>query len=528
MWDGSVFSKRVVVRNAAILGCALLPTAVLADEVTLKSADGTVNLVGEFVEFKDDNYVIRTALGELRISAARVRCEGAACPTFEVADSDMSIAGSDTIGVGLMPLLMSGFASYLSAEATITSANEGDIVAEFIGDGGFGEELGAYRVSSTRTSDAFDALIRNEADIGMASRRILPVEARALRDAGAGNMISPDQEHILAVDSLIVIANPNNPVNSLTFDELRGVYSGVITNWSQVGGADAPITVVNRDPGSGTRGAFESSVFGDAEPASSSSFVVVDDNNSVAATVNRDQNAIGYVGFAFQRGAKPITLTNECGLTTTPDDFSAKTEEYDLQRRLYLYTRGDLENEAASTFLDYALSEDADGVIAKAGFIDLGIQVREQGPDSERAEAMQAAEADAYESGFINEMLEEMSNFDRLSTTFRFRTGASRLDERGVLDLERLARFLETKPEGTAIKMVGFTDDVGAFDSNRNLSIDRAQSVMQQLQDLAGDRLANIDMSSTGYGAIAPVGCNVTEKGRATNRRVEVWISKDT
>ena len=84
-------------RALVLVGAGMFPMSVLADEVTLKSADGTVNLVGEFIEFADDNYVIRTGLGDLRIAASRVRCEGAACPSFETATADIQIAGSDTV-----------------------------------------------------------------------------------------------------------------------------------------------------------------------------------------------------------------------------------------------------------------------------------------------------------------------------------------------------------------------------------------------------------------------------------------------
>ena len=90
----------------AVALAGALPLAAQSNEVALKSADGTVNLTGEFIEFKDDSYVIRTALGDLRISASRVRCEGAACPTFETATADVKLAGSDTVGLGLLPLLM--------------------------------------------------------------------------------------------------------------------------------------------------------------------------------------------------------------------------------------------------------------------------------------------------------------------------------------------------------------------------------------------------------------------------------------
>lgn len=517
--------KKSAMQALVVVAAGTLPMSVLADEVTLKSADGTVNLVGEFVEFADNNYVIRTGLGDLRIAASRVRCEGDACPTFDIVDADVLIAGSDTVGLGMMPLLISGYANHLNAEASVVATStEGQVLANFIGDGGFGDDIGSYLVTSTSSGDAFKTLMDGTASVGMSSRRIRPAEARALRDTGAGNMINPSQEHIIAVDSLVVITHPENPVQRLTMAQLQGVYNGTITNWSEVGGNDAPINVVGRQDGSGTRAVFEDRVFGDAEATLVASATITDDNNAMASAVNNDVNALGFVGYAFQRGAKALTLVNECGISMTPDAFSAKTEEYALQRRLYLYNRGDSIDAASQEFVDYAVSDDADGVIAKAGFIDLGIKRRAQALDSDRARALLSTEVDVYEGNVMREMLGAMVDYDRLSTTFRFGTGSSRLDERGVLDMARLAKFIENMPEGTKVQFVGFTDSIGAFDSNRNLSQDRAAQVMQELVTYAGDRVANIDLSASGYGPISPSACNVAENGRAINRRVEVWI----
>ena len=362
----------------------------------------------------------------------------------------------------------------------------------------------------------------------MASRRIKPEEARALKEAGAGNMVSPEQEHIIAIDSLVIITNPENPVKEITKEQLAGIYSGQITNWSEIGGEDLPIKVIQRQSGSGTRSVFEEAIFGENKPATAApSEVVADDNNVAAQMVNEDPGAIGFVGYAFQRGAKPLSLINECGMVTEPDSFSAKVEEYTLQRRLYVYNRADNYPQAAQDFIDYAMSEDADEVIAKSGFIDLGIKRKTQDMTGPRARMLLDPTVDAYEGGVMREMLAEMVNYDRLSTTFRFRTGVSKLDERGQLDMERLANYLEKMPEGTKVMFVGFTDDVGAFDSNRSLSLARAQQVAGQLQDVAGDRVAGIEFASAGFGEVAPATCNLSEQGRAVNRRVEVWIEAD-
>ena len=502
-----------------------IPMSVLADEVTLKSADGTVNLVGEFIDFADDNYVIRTGLGDLRIAASRVRCEGDACPTFETASADVQIAGSDTVGLGMMPLLISGYASHLNAEASVVATEtEGQILANFVGDGGFGEEMGSYLVTSTSSGDAFKTLLDGSAQVGMSSRRIRPAEARSLRDSGAGNMVSPSQEHVIAVDSLVVITHPDNPIKELSLEQLRAVYAGQITNWSELGGDDAPITMISRQDGSGTRAVFESRIFDGLEASLVETALIAEDNSEMAAMVNDDLNALGFVGYAFQRGAKALSLVNECGITMTPDAFSAKTEEYALQRRLYLYNRSDALDASAQDFIDYSVSNAADGVIAKAGFIDLGISRREQSMDGARARMLLDPEADQYEAGIMREMLSEMVDYDRLSTTFRFSTGSSRLDERGRLDMARLAEFLETQPEGTKVKLVGFTDAIGAFDSNRALSETRAAEVLAELQSFAGDRIGGIEFASSGFGEVAPSACNENENGQAINRRVEVWI----
>lgn len=522
---GRLATKSKLVSTLALGAALMVPVASQAAEVTLRSADGTVNLVGEFIEFTDNNYVIRTGLGDLRISASRVRCEGEGCPDFGADSADLRIAGSDTVGDGVMPLLLSGYAGFLGAEVTQTATGtSGQFLAEMIGDEGFGDPMGSYLITSTGSSDAFRTLLDGTAEIGMASRRIRPAEARALRDDNAGNMIDPNQEHIIAVDSLVVITHPDNPVQSITMDQLRAIYSGAITNWAEVGGNDAPINVFTRDQDSGTRGVFDTGVFGEEVPRLPETSQIAPDSNQMAASINADVNAIGFVGYAFQRGASALTLVNNCGISMVPDAFSARTEEYALQRFLYLYTREDTNDQATTDFVNYAKSNQADIVIAKAGFIDLGIDRRTQPLDGDRARQLLDPSVDAYEGGIMREMLSEMVDYDRLSTTFRFRTGSQELNPRGRLNLARLADYLETQPQGTEVLFVGFTDDVGAFDSNRTLSIGRANQVMAEMRNFAGDRLNGVTMASAGFGEIAPSACNTSDNERQINRRVEVWI----
>jgi len=509
-----------VIQSSAFLEQVVAPSFVVAGEVTLKSTDGTINVTGELVEVVDDAYIIQTALGDLRISASRVLCEGESCPQFDDVTADVTIAGSDSIGLGMMPLLMNGYAGTLDADVEQVNTAEGQALSTLIGDGGFGDEIGAFLVSATDDNNAFEALLDGSATIGMSSRRITKDEARALRAAGAGSMIDPNQERIIAVDSMVVVTHESNSVTQLSKEQLQGIFSGQITNWSEVGGDDHVINVIAHEAGSASSEFFMSYLFDEERPDFLPQGIAKDDQ-TLSNVLYSDKHAIGYLGYAFQRGAKPLTLVNECGIATRPDAFSAKTEEYTLNRRMYLYSRADTADANSQAFLDFVVSEAADGVIGKSGFIDLGIQSRSPSL---------AAEAARYDAGFegevMREMLTAMENNDRLSTTFRFRTGSSKIDERGKLDMARLVEYLAAAPAGTTATFVGFTDDVGAFEANRNLSIGRAASVAEEVVQLAGNQLDHIEFASLGYGEIAPSACNVTERGRGINRRVEVWISE--
>ncbi|MEL6171389.1 MAG: hypothetical protein AAFR02_05170, partial [Pseudomonadota bacterium] len=75
----------------------LFSTAAVANDVSLKSADGTVNINGEFIALEEGVYIIRTALGDMRVSAARVRCEGPGCPSLETTTADVTIVAEPAI-----------------------------------------------------------------------------------------------------------------------------------------------------------------------------------------------------------------------------------------------------------------------------------------------------------------------------------------------------------------------------------------------------------------------------------------------
>ncbi len=516
--------KRNSILALLLASSALVPSALTAQEVTLTSNDGSINIVGDFVDLVDDYYIIESALGQLRVEAGRVKCNGDACPKTDVPASDVVAVGSETIGVGLMPFLIDGFATAQDGVIESQTKNGNVMTSNLVGDGGFGDPIGTFSVSSSTSIDAFSGLRDENVKLGMSSRRILPAEARQLRNFGAGNMIDVSQEHVVAVDSISVVVNQNNPVDTISLEDLDRIYSGGITNWSEIGGPNAPIQVFTRENGSGAESVFSERVFELSGRAISANAVEQTSSEAMASAVRENANAIGFVASAFERGTKPLSLAESCGLTHSPTAFNAKTEEYPLQRRLYLYNRADNVDPTTQAFIDYSLSGAADELIAKSGLVNLSVSKVPQNLQNGRMRAVLENAVDPFEFRLARDMLLEMFEWDRLSTTFRFASGSSRLDGKGQADLERLIDFLKTQPAGTQVSVVGFTDADGAFGSNQELSLGRAQQVANELLAAGGSELANIEVSVKGYGELSPSACNDSLEGKRINRRVEIWM----
>lgn len=519
--SSNFFNSAAVCLVSVVMGLSAVTAQ--ADVVKLIGNKGNINLEGNLIKFEDGTYTVDTGLGMLRISSNDVTCEGAACPQAGPIGGELTVVGSETLGQGLMPFLIEGYAVERGGVIDTQRNVDGFTVSEIVGDSGFGDPIGTFRVASTSSGDAFSGLRNPDVKIGMSSRRILPAEARQLRNFGAGNLIDVKQEHVVAVDSISVIVHPDNPIKEISLANLDLVFSGRITNWAELGGANAPIVIYGRDKATGTGSVFAERVFSKSGRGIAASIRVVDSNVSMSAAVRADISAIGYVGSAFERGTRALTLIGSCGVTSEPSAFGAKTEEYPLQRRLYLYNRAEVDP-TTQDFLGYVTSQAADSVIAKSGLINLAISRVRQDEGNGRVRSVLQNAVDPFEFQLAREMLLEMFEWDRLSTTFRFASGSARLDGKGQEDLTRLIDYLKTQPPGTEVSLVGFTDGDGAFGSNQELSVVRAQQVAQELINAGGEDLRNVTVVVKGFGELSPSACNDTLEGKRINRRVEIWM----
>jgi phosphate transport system substrate-binding protein len=167
-----------------------------------------------------------------------------------------------------------------------------------------------------------------------------------------------------AFDGIAVVVHPSNQVADLTMEDLLKIYSGEITNWSEVGGVDSNIVVVSREGASGTRGAFEE-LIGLDEVGLVESATVVEGNGNVQASVAGNENAIGYVSFSFiDETVKALTLE---GVEANAEN--AKAGSYLLSRPFLLTYKPETLSDVTKAFLEYVVTSDAQVFVEDHGGI---------------------------------------------------------------------------------------------------------------------------------------------------------------
>jgi len=239
----------------------------------------------------------------------------------------------------------------------------------------------AYRVVEPQVSIAVTgggsgtgiaALINGTVDIANASR---PMKENEVEEAMA-NGVEP-VEHIVAVDALAVIVHPDNPVAALSIKQLSDIFAGRITNWSDVGGRDAPITVVSRETNSGTHVYFLEEVVrqGDGERTDifAPQTLLMPSSVGITSEVRRNPNAIGYdgLGYVDPDHERILAVARDAqGSFVVPSVETAADGSYPLSRPLFMYTNGQPAGVLAK-YLDWILGPAGQEIVADLGFVPL-------------------------------------------------------------------------------------------------------------------------------------------------------------
>lgn len=210
----------------------------------------------------------------------------------------------------------------------------------------------SFTYNPTGSGSGIKAVQEGRCDIGLSSRDLKAEE----KEAGLSGTV-------LAYDGIAVIVNPENPVSDLRVETIAKIYTGEITNWSEVGGKDVEIVLIGREAGSGTRDGFESIT--DTEDACKYRQELTS-TGDVITTVSQNPGAIGYASVASVKDSvKALTVDG-----VAPTEANIKDGSYVVQRPFVLVTKTGVElSDAAFKFFTYITSADACEIISAAGVV---------------------------------------------------------------------------------------------------------------------------------------------------------------
>jgi phosphate transport system substrate-binding protein len=478
---------------------------------------------------------------------------------------DVVLAGSNTIGGDLAGPLLAAFARSSGAQGTATAAWRAPDSWVRGAEARFTTEKLKKCLLNVKTDDQMEVsggpmrlismglgsgcaaplLDAGYANVGMASHPIdRDVQATYTRlgpwtDEGAPMGAAPRHEHVIAMDGVVVIANPDNKPKSLTKDTLRRLFqreSGA-TNWMALGGPDLPVKLFSRENVSGTYETFRDLVLDkkdlDFDPNGVNGPKALPDNEKVVDAVRTTPGAIGFVGLEYAaKHPELVVPISECGLVYTPagegSQWMIKTEDYPLARRLFLYTPEAVRGKSISAlqFIDFVKSPAGQKAIQQANYVSLTLEKVSDPVAGELRRA--AADLKPDDPQLAARYRDLTTTATQLTTTIRFGFNEVDLDARALDDVGRVVTFMKRGDNARATLIIaGFADGMGPADpllrrrANREKAFGRAAAVAEAFR-----RRGVAKVQALAFGSEAPVGCNGPddEVGRRKNRRVELWL----
>lgn len=224
------------------------------------------------------------------------------------------------------------------------------LVEEYKKSEGKGADIEVQQIGS---SSGIKNTIDGTSEIGMTSRDLKEGEKQA-------NL----KETQIAIDGIAVITNKENKVKDLTMEQIKGIYTGKITNWKEVGGDNSSIVVVSREDGSGTREGFET-IVGYAAEELVNSAIISDGSGNIKTTVAGNKNSIGYISLGYVN--KEVNSISISGVEATVDN--VKSNKYPILRPFLLVNKPKGLSDKGQAFIDYILSEDGQKVVEEHGFV---------------------------------------------------------------------------------------------------------------------------------------------------------------
>ena len=213
------------------------------------------------------------------------------------------------------------------------------------------------------------ALINGTCDVAESSRSMKPAEMVQAKSKG----ITP-KEFKVALDGIAVVVNPKNPVSRLSFEELRGIFMGSLTDWKQVGGKPGQIVVLSREVNSGTHIYFKEHILRRGKEKGPEEFaptaLLMSSSQAIADEVAENPNAIGYYGMGYISPKQKVIAVakEEQGRYVKPSIEDVRKGRYPISRPLFWYTKGEPQG-TVKAMLDFVFSKEGQEIVSQLDFV---------------------------------------------------------------------------------------------------------------------------------------------------------------
>lgn len=483
--------------------------AAIAQDVTFQSIDHAISIEGRFVAFDGEVVTLATSGGVVSFRSDGLSCLGEACPDLTTYVPRLRIIGAGRMGDVLLPALI-----HVYARDTGWTVREAENVYEILEPDG--EPVFRISIEISNSDVAFERFLDHRADALLSMRELRSSELQAAFDAGLDQLNRARQGRIIALDALVPVISPSSDMRSMSLTDLTQALSGQSTEFY----IHLPM---DRD---GQLDGFEDRFMRPLGLEIASPQFVHSDDAALASAVERMDNSLTLLPFGATGNAQPLSLSGPCGLSSTAQFLTLKTEDYPLTFPMFLYLPQRARHPQVEDFLNWLRSVSAQLVIRRAGFVDLSavpIPLADQGDRLANAILNADEEIPLAE---LQRMVRILSPRVRMSSTFRFEAGSTRLDGQSRSNVMQLAQAIhDGQFGGRELMFVGFSDGLGDANTNRDLSAARAEAVRRDVLAAFGGQVPeNVTVEIEAFGEALPMACDDTIWGQQTNRRVELWV----
>lgn len=507
MWRTFEPMFRILICAAAFAAHFIFGGPAFAQDAIFRSGDGAVTVSGRFLDFDGEAATVLTEDGPITFRTDWMICEGD-CSKFPKFAPTLRILAEGRAGTILLPALIEVFArdAGYSAEGEdgVWRLSRDDIL-----------EM-SFEIETGAADESFEAFVNHEAHILISTRELSDGELEIARDRGLGQLDRARSARIIALDALVPVVAPGFGQHQILIEDLVDAMSG--------NGSDFDAYLPN--PPDGQMLGFEERFM---RPSGRTLGVQGDaaiPRSEVLESVLGAPRGLALVPFGQTGNAQPLALAGSCGLRSEARYLTLKTEDYPLTFPVYLYAPDRRLHPKVANFLDWLRSPAAQLVIRRSGFVDLGavpIPLGLQGDRLSNAIANAGPEVTLSE---LQRMIRVLSPRVRMSSTFRFEPGSTRLDGQSRSNVMQLAQAIrDGRFAGREIMFVGFSDGRGPAVANRDLSSARAVAVLEDVRLAHGGAVpSNVSLETEAFGEALPMACDDTIWGQQTNRRVELSV----